>query len=381
MPEDFQIFIKPVGAACNLRCSYCYYLEKAYLPEDQRPGTMDDETLEACVKQHFEASSDDTVMFSWHGGEPLLAGISFFRKATEFQKQYKPEGKNVINGIQTNGTLLNDEWCRFFQEENFLVGISIDGPEVIHNHCRRSAGGHGSFQMAMRGYDLLVRHGITTEILCVVSSFNSSDPLRIFDFFRSAGVRYLTFLPLVVRDPSSYTGVTEDSVKPAEFGKFLSAIFDEWIENDIGTVTVQMFEEALRPAFGRDHTLCIFRQDCGKVPVLEHNGDFYSCDHFVDPEHLIGNIYDKSLSGLLSDPGQVAFGRVKSQSLPRYCRECEVLDMCNGECPKNRFIRTPDGEPGLNYLCEGYKLFFNHCRPFIEVLRQTWMNQQERGEW
>ncbi|MBN2633783.1 MAG: anaerobic sulfatase maturase [Bacteroidales bacterium] len=380
MAEAFQIFIKPVGAACNLQCRYCYYLEKASLFEGQRPGVMNDETLETCIKQHFEASADDTVMFSWHGGEPLLAGISFFRKATELQKKYKPAGKNVINGIQTNGTLLNDEWCRFFREENFIIGISIDGPEVFHNRYRLSSSGHGSFEMAMGGYDLLYNYGITTEILCVVSSSNSSDPLRIYNFFKSAGARYLTFLPLVVRDQSSLTGVTEDSVAPAEFGKFLAAIFDEWIEKDIGSITVQVFEEALRPAFDREHTLCIFKPECGRVPVVERNGDFYSCDHFVDPEHLVGNINDNTIIRLLNDPRQLSFGRAKSLTLPRYCRECEVLVMCNGECPKNRFIRTPDGEPGLNYLCEGYKLFFNHCRPFIEVLRQTWMNQKS-SEW
>jgi uncharacterized protein len=338
---------------------------------------MDDETLEACIRQHFEASADDTVMFSWHGGEPLLAGISFFRKATELQKKYKPAGKNVVNGIQTNGTLLNDEWCMFFKEENFIIGISIDGPEVFHNRYRLSSSGHGSFEMAMRGYDLLYNYGITTEILCVVSSFNSSDPLSIYNFFKSAGARYITFLPLVVRDQSSLTGVTEDSVVPAEFGRFLAAIFDEWIEKDIGSITVQVFEEALRPAFDREHTLCIFKPECGRVPVVEHNGDFYSCDHFVDKEHLVGNINDSTIIRLLNDPRQLSFGKAKSLTLPRFCRECEVLAMCNGECPKNRFITTPDGEPGLNYLCEGYKLFFNHCRPFAEVLRQTWLEQQK----
>ena len=315
-------------------------------------------------------------MFSWHGGEPLLAGIDFYRKAVALQKKYLPYGRSAINGIQTNGTLIDDEWCRFFRSENFIAGISIDGPERFHNKHRLTSAGESTLTSVLHGYDLLLKYGITTEILCVVSSHNSDHSLELYDFFRRLGALYLTFLPLVERDHSKASGASDASVRSEDFGHFLSAIFDEWIEHDIGRIKVQIFEEALRSAFKQEHTLCIFKGCCGGVPVIEHNGDFYSCDHYVESDHLVGNIKDTSLADLLESPRQKRFGMAKSDTLPRYCLDCDVLEMCNGECPKNRFISTPDGEPGLNYLCAGYKLFFNHCKPFIGVLRQTWSNQK-----
>jgi uncharacterized protein len=372
MAQEFQIFIKPVGAACNLGCTYCYYLDKKDLYQGTGVQLMSDDILEKYIRQHIEASSENPIMFSWHGGEPLLAGIDFYRKAVALQKKYLPEGRTAINGIQTNGTLLDDEWCRFLKSENFIAGISIDGPVEFHNKHRLTKAGEPTLTQVLKGYVLLQKHGITTEILCVVSSYNSAQPIVVYDFFKKLGARYLTFLPLVERDTRSASGVTDSSVKPEDFGSFLSAIFDEWVGNDIGNIKVQIFEEALRSAFNQDHTLCIFKANCGGVPVIEHNGDFYSCDHYVGSDHLTGNIQDASLAELLDNPRQKEFGMSKSLTLPRYCLECDVLEMCHGECPKNRFINSPDGEPGLNYLCSGYKLFFNHCKPFVEVLRDVY---------
>ncbi len=370
MSCDFQIFVKPVGAACNLRCTYCYYLEKKDLYQGSDALRMSDEILEIYIKQHIEASSDDQVFFSWHGGEPLLAGIDFYRKAVALQKKYLPKKRSAINGIQTNGTLIDDEWCRFFRTENFIIGISIDGPEYYHNKHRLTSTREPTFKRVLKGFEMLREYKITSEILCVVNSYNSGNPVEIYNFFKELGVGYLTFLPLVERDQSKVSGASDSSVKPEDFSRFLSAIFDEWTEHDIGRIKIQIFEEALRRAFNQEHTLCIFKPECGGVPVIEHNGDFFSCDHYVDSDHIVGNINNALLSDLLDSPRQKEFGKAKSKTLPRYCLECNVRDMCNGECPKNRFILTPDGEPGLNYLCEGYKLFFNHCIPFIDMLKR-----------
>jgi uncharacterized protein len=373
MAREFQIFAKPVGAVCNLRCSYCYYLCKKDQDPERESPRMSDELLERYIIQQIEATTDEIIMFSWHGGEPTLAGLDFYRKAMALQKKHNTCGRRIINGIQTNGTLLDENWCRFLSEENFLVGISIDGPEEFHNRHRIDGNGRGSFAGALRGYELLMRYGITTEILCVMNSQNVNHPLIIYDFFKKLNAKYITFLPLVERDPDSATGVSIDSVPAKQFGIFLCKIFDQWVENDIGRIKIQIFEEASRRAFNQGHTLCIFKVNCGGVPVVEHNGDFYSCDHYVDRDHLIGNINDGSLAEFLDSERQHAFGNAKSNTLPLFCRECSVLDMCNGECPKNRFINTPDGEPGLNYLCSGYKIFFEHCQPFIHALRNIWL--------
>lgn len=375
MPDDFQIFVKPVGALCNLGCTYCYYLCNRDIYDGTGSLRMSDEILDKYIKQHIEASSDDTIFFSWHGGEPLLAGIDFYRKALSIQQKYLPAGRRALNGIQTNGTLLDDEWCSFLKSENFIIGISIDGPPDLHNKNRITPAGDPTSEMVLKGFELLMRYKITSEILCVVNADNSLHPLEVYSFFRQLGAEYISFLPLVEKDASKRTGVSDSSVKPEEFGRFLSVIFDGWIGNDIGKIKVQIFEEALRPAFNQEHTLCIFKVDCGGVPVIEHNGDFYACDHYVDKEYLSGNINDVPLADLLVSPAQKAFGNAKSNTLPRYCLECDVLEMCNGECPKNRFTNTPDEEPGLNYLCPGYKFFFNHCKPFVEVLKETWLNQ------
>jgi uncharacterized protein len=336
---------------------------------------MNDETLEKYIIQHIQASTDNVILFSWHGGEPLLAGIEFYRKALSLQRRYQQAGTTILNGIQTNGTLLDEDWCRFLASEKFIVGISIDGPGDMHNTHRRTRADGTTLKMVTGGFEKLKKHGIIPEILCVVNNENVKYPLIVYSFFKELGAKYITFLPLVVRQSDTRTGVSRDSVTAEGFGYFLSAVFDEWVEKDIGEIKVQIFEEAARTSFNQDHTLCIFRKNCGGVPVVEHSGDFYSCDHYVNADHLLGNIREKPLASFLDSERQKAFGMAKSLTLPGYCKKCEVLSMCNGECPKNRFISSPDDEPGLNYLCGGYKYFFNHCRPFVEAIAAAWKNQ------
>lgn len=370
--REFQVFVKPVGALCNLKCSYCYYLKKKSLYPGNRNPLMSDELLEKYIIQHISATTEKLITFSWHGGEPLLAGLEFFKKVVDLQHKHKPLGSEIVNGVQTNGTLIDDNWCRFLKDEEFIVGISIDGPGELHNCNRRTRDDSNTFLNALRGYELLQTHGVLSEILCVVNAENVKHPLVVYNFFIEIGAKHITFLPLVERLKNAPFGVTRNSVPSEEFGIFLTAIFDEWIEKDIGKIKIQIIEEAARTAFNQEHTLCIFRVNCGGVPVVEHNGDFYSCDHYVDNDHKLGNINEYPLEHYLDTPAQKRFGEAKSHSLPGYCLKCEVKAMCNGECPKNRFINSPDGEPGLNYLCSGYKHFFNHCKPFVEAIGTEW---------
>ncbi len=369
---------------CNMGCSYCYYLGKEELYGGGSVQRMPDLLLEEYIVQHIEASGEELIHFAWHGGEPLLAGLEFFKKAVDIQKRYCPQGGRILNGIQTNGTLLDPAWCEFLARENFLVGISIDGPEPFHSAHRRDHRGNPTYQATVRGYHLLRQFGVQPEILCVVNSRNVPHPAEVYDFFLGMGASYLTFLPLVEYTPEASSGeagsypVSSRSVAPEEFGEFLIRIFERWKERDIGKIKVQIFEEALRSAFGQDHTLCIFKKTCGRVPVLEHNGDFYSCDHYVDREHRPGNILETHLGELLEGVQQTRFGEAKYTTLPKYCLQCEVLEMCGGECPRNRFISTPGGEPGLNYLCKGYKMFFTHCAPFVSEVARIWETDRDR---
>lgn len=332
---------------------------------------MSDDVLEKYVEQHISANTEKIINFSWHGGEPLLAGIDFYKKVLHLQSKYKPSGKTILNGIQTNGTLLDEKWCAFFAENSFIIGISIDGPEELHDLNRITKDGNSSWQSVTRGIRLLSKYGIIPEILCVVNSVNVKQPLTVYNFFKQMGAGFITFLPLVEKEGSE-TAVSRNSVPALEFGNFLSEIFDNWVENDIGEIKIQIFEEAARTAFNQPHTLCIFKENCGGVPVLEHNGDFYSCDHYVNADHKLGNILDRPIGYFLDCERQKTFGLQKSVKLPEYCKSCEVLSMCNGECPKNRFIRTPEGQSGLNYLCSGYKYFFKHCRPFVEAIAEAY---------
>ncbi|MBN2244934.1 MAG: anaerobic sulfatase maturase, partial [Candidatus Aminicenantes bacterium] len=360
MSRDFQIFVKPAGPECNLDCKYCYYLKKNQLYPQRTSFRMLDIILEEYIMQHIEASSESVIRFSWHGGEPTILGLDYFRRIVSLQRKYQPSDQSILNGMQTNGTLLDENWCRFLADENFFVGLSLDGPPEIHNQYRVTKNQKPTFDKTFRGYKLLKKHGVSTDILCVVNNLNVKYPSQIYNFFKDISASYVSFLPMVERDPDSESGVNDLSVTADSWGNFLCTIFDDWINSDIGRIKIQIFEEAVRTAFGQEHSLCIFRPVCGDIPVIEHNGDFYSCDHFVDEDHHLGNIIETHLVDLLESPSQRAFGEAKLKNLPRFCRECEVRSMCNGECPKNRFISTPDGESGLNYLCAGYKRFFNH---------------------
>jgi uncharacterized protein len=370
--REFQVFAKPVGAKCNLSCQYCYYLEKARLYNGNGLARMPDEILEKYIAQQIHATTEKVISFSWHGGEPTLAGVDFFRKAVKLQQKHRPSDCTIINGIQTNATLLNEEWGKFLADEGFFVGVSIDGPLELHNKFRRSKDKRGSFRKTLGGIEILRKHSVNTELLTVVNSENVKFPLEVYRFLKQFGSNYMTFLPLVEKDPGSESVASIISAPPEGFGTFLCMIFDEWITEDIGRVKIQVIEEAVRTAFNQEHTLCIFKKTCGGVPVVEHNGDFYSCDHYVDKKHFIGNINEISLAEMLDCERQKAFGAAKLTSLPGYCLGCDVLDMCNGECPKNRFIKTPEGEPGLNHLCEGYKRFFKHVRPFVDSISAEW---------
>ena len=370
--HDFQVFVKPIGPLCNLGCSYCYYLPKEALYPDDSNFQMPNEVLEKYIKQHIEASPGPLISFSWHGGEPTLLGLDYFRKIVSLQHKYQPPNNSIFNGIQTNGTLLNDEWCRFFSREGFGVGLSLDGPRKIHDRYRVTKDQKSTFEQVMRGYRLLQKHHVNTEILCVVNAYNVQVPLQVYRFFKQINARYITFLPLVEKRSDTERSVSEISVSAEDWGKFLCSVFDDWVNNDIGQIKVQIFEEASRTAFNQEHSLCIFRPICGDIPVIEHNGDFYSCDHYVDSENCLGNINETPLIELLESPAQHTFGRAKLENLPHYCKECNVRSMCNGECPKNRFITTPDGEKGLNYLCSGYKRFFTHCQPFVAEVAALW---------
>jgi uncharacterized protein len=366
--REFQIFAKPTGAICNLDCHYCYYLKKEYLYPETVSFHMTEDLLEAYIVQQIEASPEPVITFSWHGGEPTILGVDYFRKVVELQRKHQPSGRRISNGIQTNGLLIDTDWCRFLAAEGFAVGLSLDGPPALHDHYRVTKGQQPTHKQVMHAYKLMRQHKIPVDILCVVHAQNVQHPLQVYRFFKDIKAQYLGFLPLVERQPHTEAGVSDRTVPPEAFGVFLCTIFDEWVRHDIGRIMVQFFEESARPARGLPHSLCIFRRTCGDVPVIEHNGDFFSCDHFVTPEHRLGNIRDTPLVELLESPAQYAFGQAKLETLPRYCQTCEVRVMCNGGCPKDRILRTPDGEPGLNYLCAGYKRFFTHCRPYVTQL-------------
>ncbi len=340
---------------------------------------MSDAVLEAYILQHIEAFPGPTINFSWHGGEPTLLGLDYFHKIVAFQRKHLPPNRRIFNGIQTNGTLLNEQWCRFLKAEDFAVGLSLDGPQALHDRHRLFKNGNPTHEQVMRGYRLLKQHRIPIDILCVVHVENVGFPLQVYRFFKQIQAQYMTFLPLVEPDPDGKGGVSSRTVPPEAWGTFLCTIFDEWKAEDIEKLKVQIFEETSRTAFGQDHALCIFRKTCGDIPVVEHNGDFYTCDHFVDREHRLGNIAETPLVDLLESPAQKAFGQSKWDTLPQYCRSCEVLEMCYGGCPKDRILKTPDGQVGLNYLCAGFKRFFNHSQPFVDQVSALWRRKSIEG--
>ncbi len=362
--REFQVLVKPVGPVCNLDCRYCYYLRKRDLYPKAESFRMGEDLLETYIVQHIEACPKELIFFSWHGGEPTVLGLDYFRKIVELQRKHQPRGRRILNGIQTNGTLLNEEWCRFLAAEGFYVGLSLDGPKELHDRYRITKGERPTHKQVMQSFRLLRRYKVSCDILCVVHDQNVRHPTAVYRFFKEIGGDYLQFLPLVIRQGDR--GVSPETVPAEAYGAFLCSVFDEWVRHDADRIGIQNFDEAMRPFLGVDHALCLFRPTCGDVVVVEHNGDFYSCDHFVDRAHRLGNIRDTPLGEMLESAAQREFGRRKWDSLPRYCRECEVLALCNGGCPKDRFARTPEGEEPLNYLCAGYRRFFTYSRPYLQ---------------
>lgn len=379
---------KPAGSRCNLACKYCYYLEKSKLYADDPRQTMSDEMLEKFIREYIAAQTMPSVLFTWHGGETLMRPLSFYQKVMELERKYAG-GRTIDNCIQTNGTLLTDEWCRFFRENNWLVGISIDGPQEFHDEYRRTRTGRPSFTQVMRGIHLLNRHGVEWNALAVVNDFNGDYPLDFYHFFKEIGCQFIQFTPIVERkeehsdgrmlaavDEDGKGGLIDFSVTPEQWGDFLIAIFDEWVRNDVGQYYIQLFDSTLANWVGRQPGICSLAPTCGHAGVIEWNGDVYSCDHFVFPQYKLGNIMEKSITEMMYSSRQKAFGLAKQKSLPRQCKECKYLFACNGECPKNRFARTADGEPGLNYLCKGYYRFFDHVAPYMDWMKRELLNER-----
>ena len=362
---DCLVMAKPAGPACNMRCGYCYYLRTAAL-FSPGPWRMSEELLRSYIVQRLQVSPGPATHFEWHGGEPTLLGLDYFRTIVRIQKENCPPGRTITNGIQTNGLLLDEAWARFLGQEGFSVGLSIDGPEDLHDAFRVTAGGGATHAHAAAAFRLLKERSVLSNVLCVLHARNAAEPDRVYDFFRGLGVSWLQFLPLVAVAPGG--GVSPATAPAHAIGEFLCRVFDRWLRDDVGRIVIQAYDEALRPIYGVPHALCVHRETCGDVVVLEHDGGLYACDHFVDEEHLLGNLEEQALSDMTADPRLRLFGEAKRAALPRFCRECDVLSSCNGGCPKARISSTPDGEPGLSYLCPAYKQFFHHSRPGLASL-------------
>ena len=381
--RPLYVMLKPVGAACNLACNYCYYLEKSNLYKHQPKRQMSEELLERFVKDYIEAQTMNEVVFTWHGGEPTLRPLSFYQKAVELQKKYAG-GRIIHNSLQTNGTLLTDEWCRFLKANNWLVGISIDGPEAFHDRYRRDSQGRPSWQKVMEGIQLLQHYGVEWNAMAVVNRYNADHPQAFYRFFKSIGCQYIQFTPIVERNVQHADGrhlasindaddapVTDFSVTPEQWGNFLCGLFDEWVKQDIGKVFVQIFDSMLANWVGVAPGSCIYAKECGHAGVMEYNGDVYSCDHFVFPQYKLGNINEHTLIEMLYGEKQRRFSQLKYNKLPRQCKECRWAFACHGECPKNRFVNDRYGNPGLNYLCAGYRRFFEHIAPTMDEMKKA----------
>ncbi|MDD4777475.1 MAG: anaerobic sulfatase-maturation protein [Fermentimonas sp.] len=391
--KPLYVMLKPVGSKCNLDCDYCYYLEKENLYK-KKNQVMSEELLERFVKQYIDSQTMPDIMFTWHGGETLMRPLSFYKKAVELQKKYA-NGRNIDNSIQTNGTLLNDEWCKFFKENNFLVGISIDGPQDFHDEYRRDKMGRPSFHRVIKGIELLKKHGVEFNCMAVVNDYNVDYPLEFYRFFKEIGCQYIQFTPIVERIRNSNSNDNISLLKlatakeadheadlapytvPADkWGDFLCAIFDEWVKEDVGKIFIQIFDSTLANWVGENPGVCTMAKTCGHAGVMEFNGDVYSCDHFVFPEYRLGNIYNETLTSMMYSDVQQAFGNDKFDKLPQQCRECDVLFACYGECPKNRFIKDKYGNKGLNYLCKGYYKFFKHVMPYMDFMKKELLAQR-----
>ena len=393
--RGFHVLTKPVGPVCNLDCKYCFYLEKEKLYPGENQWRMSEAVLAEYVRQYIRSQPVPEINFAWQGGEPALLGVNFFRKAVALQEHFAG-GKTIFNAIQTNGTLLDDDWCEFLAANKFLVGLSIDGPAELHDQYRVDKRQQPTFGAVMRGLELLKKHGVEFNTLTVVHRANSQQPQEVYHFLKGIGSRFLQFIPLVERTASAEmktagydfaapplpgeagnsSVVTPWSVEAEQYGKFLCAIFDEWVRHDVGKTFVQLFDVALGNWMGLGSSLCVFAEKCGAALAIEHNGDVFSCDHYVYPRHKLGNVMNQSLGAMVNSPQQLKFGDDKLDSLPKFCRECEVRFACNGECPKHRFIQTPDGEAGLNYLCAAYKMFFNHIDPHMRTMARLLQNDE-----
>ncbi len=380
--KPLYVMLKPAGAHCNLACKYCYYLEKNNLYQNSHRHLMSDEMLEQFTREYIEAQTMPQVLFTWHGGEPLMRSIDFYKKALALQKKYA-HGKQIDNVIQTNGTLLTDEWCEFFAKNHWLVGISIDGPQEYHDHYRVTPDGKPSWEKVMQGISLLKKHRVEWNAMAVVNAYNAEHPLEFYHFFRDNGCQYLQFTPIVERlteheDGRTLASLADDreipladaSVTPQQWGNFLCTIFDDWVRHDVGKTFVEIFDCTLANWMGVLPGICAYSKECGHAGVMEHNGDVYSCDHFVFPEYKLGNIKDQSLIDMLYGEKQQEFSRLKHTSLPRQCKECDMEFACHGECPKNRFEKDKFGEPGLNYLCKGYYLYYSHVAPYMDFMKK-----------
>ncbi len=396
LPTAFHIMTKPIGPICNLDCRYCFYLEKETLysgPSKRPTWQMSDEVLESYIRQYIEQQDIPEISFAWQGGEPTLLGVRFFEKVVALQQKYAA-GKVIQNALQTNGTLLDDNWAVFLAEHGFLVGLSIDGPQKLHDAYRVDKQGQPSFDNVMRGLQALQKRKVEFNTLTVVNRLNSRQPLEVYRFLKQIGSQFHQYIPLVERSPTVVVpggltlapppgsdeeleaAVTNWSVTPGDYGSFLIQIFDEWVRNDVARIFVQTFDVALGIWAGAGAALCVFQPTCGKAMAMEHNGDVYSCDHYVYPNYLLGNIRDKSLKEIALSPAQQKFGADKTDTLPAYCRECDVKFACNGECPKHRFLKTPTGEAGLNYLCAGYQRFFRHVDPYMKTMTRLLEKKQ-----
>ncbi len=376
--RGLHVIVKPIGAACNMRCRYCFYLEKASLYAQEDSQRIDEETLAVFIRQYLEAQPPGVaqVDFAFQGGEPTLLGLDFFRRVVELQRQLAAPGIRIHNSLQTNGLLLDDAWCSFLEENRFLVGLSLDGPGELHDSFRRDTSGRGTFDRVMESLERLTGHGVEFNVLCCVHRKNADQPQRVYRFFRKAGVRFLQFIPIVDFDEESLEETGGDqwpdelanpwTVLPEQYGRFLCGVFDLWIRDDVGRIFVRDFDQALAAWLGRPPDLCVYAPECGRALVLEHNGDLYSCDHFVDEAHRLGNIHQRPIAELANLPQQVSFGQRKQSDLPSECRRCQVRFACNGGCPKDRLVPSANGTSKRNYLCAGYRAFFSHIAPYMQ---------------
>lgn len=385
--KPMYIMLKPAGSLCNMRCQYCYYLEKGQMYKEDKNRVISDSMLETFIKNYIESQTLPQVLFTWHGGETLMRPVSFYKRALELQRYYAG-GRQIDNCIQTNGTLITGEWCKFFKENNFLVGVSIDGPQEFHDEYRKTASGGPSFQKVMKGIQLLNKYGVEWNALAVVNDFNADYPLDFYHFFKEIGCHFIQFTPIVERKVSRPDGLTlapgmeeggellDFSVTPEQWGTFLCEIFDEWVRNDVGDYYIQLFDATLANWVGQIPGVCTMAEECGHAGVMEYNGDVYSCDHFVFPEYRLGNLGERSLYELMNSEKQKEFAENKKKRLPQQCLECEFLFACHGECPKNRFVKDEYGNPGLNYLCKGYKMFFDHVAPYMDFMKAEFLAER-----